>query len=187
MPAAALVAQSLASSGAVRRRPPAHRRRAVPPAFVGAVGAVVIGALGLAVGLAMVVGGHHSKSGVNKPAAAAATRLPQAPPTTRSAPVVLTAGDNQEARFLVTRSGTNIDLVATAACWIQIRAGNATGVVLFTGVLHQGDRRPVPDAQPVWVRIGNPPGVSVEVNGALLPFSAPARSQPFNLVFQPGA
>ncbi|MDP9075697.1 MAG: DUF4115 domain-containing protein, partial [Actinomycetota bacterium] len=67
------------------------------------------------------------------------------------------------------------------------RTGSATGPATFTGTLHAGDRHLVPVGQVVWVRIGNPPGISLDVNGMPLPFTAPVASQPFNLVFEPAA
>jgi hypothetical protein len=183
MPAASLVAQTLGASGALRRQRPAHRRRAVPSAVLATVGLAALAALVLAIGVAVMVRGHGAPS-TRRTAPRAAAPVGTTP-TTGPAPVVFVSGDSQQARFQVARTGATIELVAVSSCWVQVRTGSAGGPAVFTATLRQGDRRPLPAGQAVWVRMGNPPGMSVDVNGALLPFPAPASSQPFNLIFEP--
>ena len=78
-------------------------------------------------------------------------------------------------------------MVVTSPSWVQIRVGSAAGPIVYQAVLHPGDRKPVPANGPVWVRIGNPPGISIVIDGTPVPLVVPDTSAPYNLLFQPAA
>ncbi len=63
--------------------------------------------------------------------------------------------------------------------WLEVRAGNATGKVLFEGILEQGKTLPVSLTSPVWFRVGAPWNLDVRANGHVLP-GLPA--QPRNML-----
>jgi cytoskeleton protein RodZ len=62
--------------------------------------------------------------------------------------------------------------VLTAArgpVWLQVRSGGASGAILYQNTLAQGRTLPVKLASgPVWIRIGNPPGLDIRLGGKLL-------------------
>jgi len=174
------------SRGTARRHSPSHRRRGgtAPHALVALVAALVVVAAAVVVGLAMIGGGHGGP-----PSAQRSLPPPTVPgpttPTTALAPVVPISHDSQGARFRLAQPGAVIELAPVSVCWVQIRIGSATGQVVFTGTLRPGDRRPLPAGQAIWLRIGNPPGMAIRVNGTPLEISAPDNSQPYNVVFDP--
>ena len=148
------------------------------------VAAAVVVVVAVAVGVALVLARHgQSATPSAQRSAPAASATGAGAPTTAASPVVSVSRDSQEARFRVVQAGAVVELAPVSSCWVQIRMGSATGQVVFTGTMRQGDRRALPAGQPVWLRIGNPPGMAIEVNGSPLAISEPANSQPFNVVF----
>jgi hypothetical protein len=146
---------------------------------------VVVGGLTL-LAIASGSGGHHPRP----PAAAAGRATPPptvTPPTTAppKASAVLIDSNSQGARYSVEPSSASIELVPTSTCWVQVRTGSATGPVTFQGTMHVGDRLPLPTSGPVWLRLGNPPGVSIVVNGTPLHLVTASVAQPYNLELQP--
>jgi hypothetical protein len=114
---------------------------------------------------------------------------PSAPPTAGpvepepvEAPVALVQAEGDTWQYLVSRPGSTVSLVAGERCWLEVRSG-ASGPVLFEGVLEAGDRQELAIDGPVWLRIGNPPGVEVAVDGAVLG-DLPAESVPINVDLQ---
>ena len=60
-------------------------------------------------------------------------------------------------------------LVAThGRVWLQVRAGSASGAVLFEGVLEQGKTLPVELSPQVWVRVGAPWNLQIRLGGRVL-------------------
>lgn len=58
---------------------------------------------------------------------------------------------------------------ARGAVWLQVRSGGASGAILYQNTLQQGQTLPVKlTSGPVWVRIGNPPGLDIRLGGKLL-------------------
>jgi uncharacterized protein YjeT (DUF2065 family) len=49
-------------------------------------------------------------------------------------------------------------------CWLEVRAGSASGRVLYSGFLSQGDSRPF-KARRLWVRLGASGNVDLRLNG----------------------
>jgi hypothetical protein len=141
------------------------------------------------VGAALIItavtrsGAHHQRS-----LATQASPAPVSPATTApQAAAVLIDSNSQGARYSVAPSAGSIDLVATSSCWVQLRTASANGPVLFEGTMHAGDRMPLPTGGPVWLRLGNPPGISIVINGAPLHLAAPSVPQPYNVEFQPAS
>jgi hypothetical protein len=184
-PAAPLVALTV-GGGEVAPEPRHRWRRGV---IVGVSAAatilVAVGAITLLPG-GTGSGGHRPRS----PAGAApASPSPVTPPTT-AAPkgsAVLIDKNSQGARYSVEPSTASIELVPTSACWVQVRTGSASGPVTFQGTMHVGDRLPLPTSGPVWLRLGNPPGISIVVNGTPLHLVTASVAQPYNLELQPAS
>lgn len=95
------------------------------------------------------------------------------PPTTAPAVVTL-ASAPALARYRVPGAdAVTVTLSATAPCWVRARAGGPNGATLFEGVLRPGERRDV-TAGAVWLRLGNPGGVRVAVQGVPVALPAPS-------------
>ncbi|HEX9546600.1 MAG TPA: DUF4115 domain-containing protein, partial [Acidimicrobiales bacterium] len=109
-------------------------------------------------------------------------------PTTAAssgASAVLIGSSSDSAQYGLPGSA-QLELVATERCWVQIRTGSNSGAIVFSGMMQPGDRQPLPAGGPVWLRLGNPPGVSLVVNGQPLHLDAvPTGPQPFDLTLQP--
>jgi hypothetical protein len=163
----------------VRHSPTPHRALLVA---LGAVAAAIV-----VVGVALTVTGGESVRRGGRLGAATATVTPSTTPPAATSPqapaAVLVSSDNQGATFSLS-SQVQIELVPTSNCWVQVRQGSATGPVVYEGLLRPGQPYPLPGAGPVWLRLGNPPGVSVVVNGVPLQAPLPSTSQPYNLEFQ---
>jgi hypothetical protein len=182
---AALVAETVDAPVPARR--PRHARRSSAPRrwIMAALGAVAAAIVVVAVALASTGGGsarHGSGSGTAALPSTPTTAPTLAPPPTVPA-AVLVASDNQGATFSLS-SQVQIELVPTSNCWIQVRQGSATGPVLYEGLLRPGQPYPLPGTGPLWLRLGNPPGVSVVVNGVPLQTPMPSTAQPYNLEFR---
>ena len=55
------------------------------------------------------------------------------------------------------------------AVWLEVRAGSATGTLLYEGTLQQGQTKPVDlKSGPLWIRIGDPPSLDIRLGGKLL-------------------
>jgi hypothetical protein len=145
-----------------------------------AVGAITI------IASATRSGGRHPRS----PAVVApAIPLPAAtPPTTApKASAVLIDSNSQGARYSVEPSAASIELVPMSPCWVQVRTGSAYGPIIFQGTMRLGAHLPLPTNGPVWLRLGNPPGISIVVNGTPLRLVTASVAQPYNLELQPAS
>jgi hypothetical protein len=168
--------------------PPRHPRRKGVIVGISAAATILVTA-GV---ITIVEGSSGSGSRHPLPPAAASAPVSSAPVTTTpttAAPVaspVLLASNSQGARYSVAPSAA-FTLVPTSSCWVQVRTGTANGPVVFQGTMHVGDRLPLPTNTPVWLRLGNPPGVSIVVNGTPLHLVTPNVPQPYNLEFQPAS
>jgi hypothetical protein len=69
---------------------------------------------------------------------------------------------------------------ARGAVWLQVRSGGASGRLIYQNTLQQGQTLPVKlTSGPVWIRIGNPPGLDIRLGGKLL---AGLPTQPGNVL-----
>jgi hypothetical protein len=186
--AAALVAETVSAPVAARRGGHARQPSGARRALLAAVGAVAAAIVVVALALAMTGGSPDRRAGLAGSRAAPLTTS-TLPPVASSPPppaAVLVASDNQGATFSLS-SQVRIELVPSSNCWVQVRLGSATGSVVYEGLLRPGQPYPLPGTGPVWLRLGNPPGVSVVVNGTPLQAPLPSTSQPYNLEFQPAS
>jgi hypothetical protein len=183
--AAALVAETVDAPVPARGRRHARRSPAPRRALIAALGAVAAAIVVVAVALVSTGGGsaRRGPGSETAPRASTPTTAPQLTPPSTVPAAVLVASDNQGATFSLT-SQVQIELVPTSNCWVQVREGSATGPVLYEGLLRPGQPYPLPGTGPFWLRLGNPPGVSVVVNGVPLQAPLPNTAQPYNLEFQ---
>jgi hypothetical protein len=181
-PAAPLVALTI--GGANLATTSRRRRGRGVLAAISAAATVVVVVGAIAIITAVTGSGAQHQRSVAPPAA----REPVSPSTTSPpAAAVLIDSNSQGARYSVAPSAASINLVASSSCWVQLRTASANGPVLFQGTMHAGDRMPLPTGGPVWLRLGNPPGISIVINGAPLHLLAPSVPQPYNLEFQPAS
>ena len=78
------------------------------------------------------------------------------------------------------RAPFQITLHANGTCWVQIT--DPTGHTLFTATLHSGQEQLIPGAEPIVVRLGYTPAVSISVDGVGIDLRG--LSQTANLSFQ---
>ncbi|MDQ1392426.1 MAG: hypothetical protein QOK39_531 [Acidimicrobiaceae bacterium] len=168
------------------RRSRSTRRRVSPFAAVGILGAVLV-AVAAGWYLAARQPGGASPAQRQPPAKQAPTVAPSTTLANRT-PVVLLSSDDQQARYRLQSPSVQVELVATGACWVEIKSGLGQGPVVFSGTLRPGARRAIPTTAAsggVSIRLGNPAGMSVSVDGSVLPVPRPTGTKPFTLLFQP--
>jgi len=147
------------------------------------VAAAVVLVLAVAGGVAVVglPGGSRPRS---HPAASPPLRGPAVVPTTSlppAQPASLLTKTATTATYAVVGSPT-ISLTGSAPCWLQVRQDNQSGSVLFEGTLSSGQQKNL--TRPVWVRLGNPAAISVQINGSTLDPPTQVAGSPYNLQFQ---
>jgi hypothetical protein len=144
-------------------------------------------AVALAIGAAAVWLGN---AGEDQTTAAPATTDEPAPTTTPTettapeadpalAPVQLVVAEGDTRRYSVGRDGFTLSLAALDRCWVEVRSG-ATGPSLFEGTLDPGQRHDLEVEGVVHLRVGNPPGVEISIDGAVLD-DLPGESIPVNV------
>jgi cytoskeletal protein RodZ len=112
-----------------------------------------------------------SHNGGGKPAAAATHRATASPkPTARPAPTP-------------TSSDVVIQLTANEDCWVQLTSVS-DGTQIYMGVIPAGSSRTFTEKKAVDVRLGNPGGVVLTVNGKL---QKPNSTTPVTMSFSPQA
>jgi hypothetical protein len=182
-------------TGVSGRRPaPAHARsRSSGPGRGGAVLAAIaaVGVVGLGATWYLTRRDHHSGAAatVAAPKIAASTTTTVVVPTSIAQPqvpaVVLVSHDSQEADYQIEQVSADVELVPTAACWVEITAATGHGPALFAGTLRPGASQSVPTATGgVRVQLGNPGAMSLVVDGAAVAIPRPAVGGPFSLLFQ---
>jgi hypothetical protein len=106
--------------------------------------------------------GTGGKATAAAPPAATTGSQPTAKPTkpaTRPTTVAATPASAPRRAFLSATRGR---------VWLLVRAGGASGKVLFEGILDQGKTLPVSLAQSVWVRVGAPWNLDVRLGGRVV-------------------
>jgi hypothetical protein len=96
--------------------------------------------------------------------------------------VLLSSSTAYQATYMVSAGQVDVSVSSLSPCWVELRAGSATGPIVFEATLGSGARRTFTDLAGAWLRFGNPPGVVVEVNGTSL--SLPAREVPYDLILE---
>jgi len=85
----------------------------------------------------------------------------------------LTPSANGAAEATTATSTETVDLALTASrpTWIEVRAGSATGTVLYTGTLASGTTKSF-RGNAIWVRFGVASNVDAHLNGQRLRLAA---------------
>jgi Domain of unknown function (DUF4115) len=102
------------------------------------------------------------------PIASGPTTVPARPtPTTlRPRSSVLVASTNQfGATYTVSSGPVDVSLVTSRPCWVELKANSDYGSVVFEGTLSPGQQKVFDNLPGMWLRVGNPPGLVVEVDG----------------------
>jgi hypothetical protein len=166
---------SAVAAAARRARRPAVLH--LPPARPAALAAAAVGVAAAAAAGALVVGSGHSPH----PQPAAEPSAPAAaPPTTPPPPrVVATSAGATEASYEVASGPIQMELVVSGPCWVELRSGSSTGTILFEGTLEAGTVKTFQTTGPVWLRLGNPAGVQLRLDG--MSIALPAAAIPFDV------
>lgn len=143
------------SGASVIGKPHAHRRRNTL-AFIAVACLLLLGviyALGLNSDEPTDAGGGGNLPGLLSPSPSpGATASPR--PSPRPTPTV----------------AADVVRVSTVAgdCWLEVRHGDASGTVLFSGTVPRGKTR-VFRGDDLWFRIGNPPALKIQVGARVMP------------------
>ncbi len=179
-----------------KARPSSPRLAPRLPLRAGPLALAGIGCVVVAAAVWFLASRHHAPSApgqalrngvptaTTRPTPARATSTTTVPP----ASLVLLSSDSQQARYQVNRPSVDLELVPSAACWVEIKSALGGGPTVFVGTLRPGSHQAVPTGPTtggVSVRLGNPGAMSVTVDGAALPVPLASSTQPFTLVFQP--
>lgn len=168
-----------------RDRPPTERRR--HRVLAAAAGLIVV-AGGAAVGVQQLGGPGASSTRVHAaaPVPAGGSGRPTSPSTSRSAPtttappaLAATSTTATEAVYTVTAGSVHVSLSASAPCWVELRTGSPSGPVAYEGTLPAGANQTFSAGGGLWMRLGDPAGVQVTINGAVV--SLPAAANPYDI------
>jgi hypothetical protein len=149
------------------------------------VGAGLAGVAVLALGLTFVLGsGPHSNSPSHRTASTQTVPGPTAhvstPATTAPPPAVLaTSSSPVAAVYTVHSSPVSLAVTATNRCWVELRSGSPTGPVVFQGILTAGEQRAFTNLTGLWVRLGYPSGVTIQIDRTTI--TIPPSSSPFDI------
>lgn len=169
-----------------RTGPRSRVRTRAPAMGAAAAGLIVVaGAVTLAVHGGAGSGTHHAAASVTHPSQPPATR--PAPASTVPSPIV-TAVSSGASQAIYTASGPTVELnlaVTTNPCWVELRSSSVHGPTLFQGILQPGASQTFRAVGGLWLRLGNPTGVAVHLDGQ--PLTLPAAPNPFNVSVTTGA
>jgi hypothetical protein len=104
--------------------------------------------------------------------------------TTGAEPAVFQSFSNGTATYQLSSPNASIELKASGPCWIKVTAGSPYGQVKYQTTLGTGQQFTV--TGPAWIRLGDPPYVTVTVDGWRMKVPGEALSQPLNLEFTLG-
>ena len=124
---------------------------------------------------------------VRSPKAGPPTTLPVTttpPVTVTSYPAVLVSSSGGTATYQLSSPSASIVVTAKGRCWLEVRANSPLGQIVYEGILEAGQQSSV--TGPAWLRVGDPPEVSVRVNGTRMPVPGAALAVPLNLQFSLG-
>jgi hypothetical protein len=158
-------------------RVPGGKRAAAATAGAGVAAAV------LAVVLVLTLGGGGGASHASSHRPQASSAPPTAPPTTVGTLSLVTA-DATDATYAVHLPSYTLTVTSRPGpCWVQVRTGNATGPVVYQGVIQVGQTETLPASGTMWVRVGFEANIWIYVNGLELPGSSPTPT-PYNFTFE---
>jgi hypothetical protein len=111
--------------------------------------------------------------------------VPQTTTTTAAPkPATLVSSGGGSATYQLTSPSASIVVHASGPCWIEVRAGSPGGQVIYEGTLAAGQQSSV--TGPAWIRLGDPPNVSVSVDGTHMHVPGATAAVPLNLQFTLG-
>lgn len=125
-----------------------------------ALGVVVVAGL-----VVLIVAGRKDDAGAGHRARTLVQ--PVAAPTTTSAPMSSAAATTAPTRPSQAPRSFTLTLSARADSWFEIRAGSATGKVLYSGVLPLGRRRTFTGSR-LWARFGGAANLEARLDGGVL-------------------
>ncbi len=161
--------------------------------------AVAVAAVGIALDLRSVPSPSRPKlqtAARQTPVTAPPVRSPKVGPTTTlpvtttppvteaSYPAVLVSSSGGTATYQLSSPSASIVVTAKGRCWLEVRANSPLGQIVYEGILEAGQQSSV--TGPAWLRVGDPPEVSVRVNGTRMPVPGAAQAVPLNLQFSLG-
>jgi len=192
----------LPGGGATRRRSGAHWARAL--AMAAAV--LVVVAVGAVVALSsqqhsahrlasspVTSARPHDGNAKGKPASSSPSiSRPRPTPTTNPTttttaapkPVILVPSPTGTPTYQLASKAAPIVFKASGPCWIEVRAGSASGQMVYEGILQAGQQYPV--TGPAWVRLGDPPYVALTVDGGPVSIPGATTGVPLDLQFTVG-
>ena len=167
-----------------------RRRRRYGVALASAAGVVVVAAgAGAAVVELHPFGpstSHHVASAHGRssaaPAGPAGTPAPTvAPAPTTTVPPALTATSSTptDALYTVAPGQLQVSLSASGPCWVELRTGSPSGPVMYEGIMQAGASQSFSAGGGVWLRLGDPGGVQLRINGSAV--QLPNAANPFNV------
>ena len=173
-----------AGTRAQRRRRRQGRR--VTLAAVTAVVVVGVGGAAAGISLSGFRGNHkppaHASAGLPSSSSIGSPSAVKPTPTTTTVPAptfVAAASGDGLASYTVKSASVDLALLASGRCWVELRAGSESGPVIFSGILDPGDHRTFEEPAGVWLRLGYPNGVAVQINGSAV--GLPTTSSPLDV------
>jgi hypothetical protein len=129
---------------------------------------------------------QRAKPGASRPKQEATTT--SVPPTTATTappkPAQLLSAGGGTATYQLRSKDALVVVKASGPCWIEVRVGSPQGQVVYEGTLEAGMMAHV--TGPAWIRLGNPPAVTVLVDGMPMPVPGRQLAVPMNLQFTLG-
>lgn len=196
-PAVGAPSPGVADAPALPRRPRLSPRSILASALAAAAVCVGLAAVGLTLNngngaRAATPGSSAHKRGTVPQGPASGPRRPlvtrTVPPTTTptTVPVVadLISSSVGAATYHISSAKASIVVRAKGPCWLEVRADSPSGQVVYEGTLEAGQRSSV--TGPAWLRLGDPPQVTVSVNGKRLGPPGAQQGAPLNLEFTLG-
>lgn len=186
--AGAAAAETAGSNGAARWAGPAIRTAAV------AAAAALVAVLATLSIRSDGPGGSatlHATSSSKAAAGHEPKTVTAGPPASAPAqPVPLAAGSTADsATYQVSAGPVDLTLVAVRRCWVELRTGPSTGpaagAATFEGTLAPGEVKSFRALPGIWMRIGNPAGLNVIVDGTAIPL--PPAAIPFQVTVESAA
>lgn len=100
--------------------------------------------------------------------------------TTVPPPAVTSDGHSStHANYTVAATSVNVSLVVTHRCWVEVRNGSENGPVTYERTLDPGVSQNFQANGGLWIRLGDPVGVTMSIDGAPVPL--PHVAAPFNV------
>jgi uncharacterized protein DUF4115 len=163
-----------------------RRRRRRPNGWQVAIaaGAVAVAGLVAAQGRGVHPTRAQASPASQSRAATVETTTTSTIPTPPVAPLALTPVDGSPSELAVAlaQPSVGLDIEATQPCWVEVRNGDREGVVLFSGIVDPGGPLQLTTSNPAWMRLGNPGGVTLSLEGTALTIPS---DQPVDITLAP--